>query len=360
MSNDFSTKLYSFEAIYDNEESKKVFKDYMKETFVLEMAEFMEQIDDYVVLRSTVNRKHKAKKIIETFLLPNAPAEINIPQTTREKILLGYEDALNNKKPFSPNLFSPAQIIVSHDLTFDVFPRFVETKMFTALMESELKNLGEKLFKQTYLLSEEQMKDNTESFDAYKQFKDGLNSDLEKSKLHVKQDSNQVPLRFKFENEEIQPLLKYFNSLEYINELIVEMAKPIVGCPLYKSKGLFAKNSNKREILGSELIKWIQSYTFLESESPIVELVEFLVLKKILIPKELKKTKFDPKITYSFGFKKRIVVLFLFLNIRSLEEVLVDCGQPKDLGMNLKSLWLMQNQILIISCLSIRLLRTQL
>jgi hypothetical protein len=350
----FSTKLYSFEALFDNEESKKVFKEYMKESFVLEMAEFMEQIDDYIVLRSTVNRRHKAKKIIETFLLPNSPAEINIPQSTREQVLLDYEDSLNNRKPFSPNLFGPAQRIVSHDLTFDVFPRFVETKMFTQLMESELKNLGEKLFKQTYLLSEEQVKDITESFDAYKQFKDGLNSDLEKSKLHVKQDSNQIPLRFKFEEEEIQSLLKNFYSTEYINELIVEMAKPIVGCPVYKSKGLFAKNSNKREILGSELIKWIQSYSFLELESPTIELVEFLISKKILIPKDQKKTKFDPKITYSFGFKKRVVVLFLFLTIRSLVEVSVDCGQPKDFEMNLKSLLSMQNQILIISCLSIR------
>eukprot|EP01080_Neovahlkampfia_damariscottae_P010573 gene10573-3092_t len=306
---DFPEDLYSFEAIFDNEESKKVFKDYMEKSFVLEMYEFLEQVDDYTLLRSTINRMHKAKKIVETYILPNSPAEINIQQKTRVKVLEAYEAARIGKTPFLPNLFNAAQSIVHHDLTFDVFPRFVETDMFNDLMKHEFETLGEKKFKETYLLTQEQVKENFQTFDAYKQFKEGLDTELKNSKTNLKLDTTKLPLRFKHEQNEIQPLTKDFFSVEYIDELIIELSRPITGCSLYRSKSLFQKNTSKREILGADAVKWIQNYRFTNEELPVKNLLNYFILKKFLIPKDSKKSKFDPKGIYSFGFKKKIIII---------------------------------------------------
>jgi hypothetical protein len=305
-------KLYSFEAIYDNEESQKVLKTYMKHAFVSEMYEFLEQVDDYLLLRSNTNRKYKAKKIVETFILPNSPGEINIPEKTRKEVLDNYEENNSNLSAFSPLLFIPAQRVVHHDLTFDVFPRFVQTDEFQKFIKSELKKIGEKNFKLRYLLSESQAKENEEIFDAYKQFKEGKESELLKEKISfTKEHSFKTPLRFDFDEKEIEIFSKDFCceiTKEYINELVIEMSKPIVGCPLHRPKGLFTKSSSKREILGSDAVKWIQNYMFLKVDTPIPGLMNFLIQKKILIPKDAKKVTFDLKSIYSFGFKKKVVV----------------------------------------------------
>eukprot|EP01080_Neovahlkampfia_damariscottae_P007383 gene7383-11705_t len=39
----------------------------MEKSFVFAIYEFLEQVDDYTLLRSTINRMHKAKKIVETY-----------------------------------------------------------------------------------------------------------------------------------------------------------------------------------------------------------------------------------------------------------------------------------------------------
>jgi hypothetical protein len=313
-------KLYSFEAIYDNEESQKVFKTYMKDSFVSEMYEFLEQVDDYLLLRSNMNRKHKAKKIVETFLLPNSPGEINIPEKTRKEVLDTYEESKSNLSAFPPLLFIPAQRVVHHDLTFDVFPRFVQTDDFQKFIKSELKKIGEKNFKMRYVLSESQAKENEEIFDAYKQFKEGKESVLLKEKTSfTKEHTLKIPLRFDFDEKEIESLANEFCceiTKEYVNELVVEMFKPLVGCPLHRVKGLFTKSSSKREILGSDAVKWIQNYMFLKTDTPIPSLMNFLIQKKILIPKDPKKTTFDLKSTYSFGFKKKVVVCSIVINIK--------------------------------------------
>eukprot|EP01080_Neovahlkampfia_damariscottae_P010545 gene10545-3064_t len=307
---EINSENYSFEAIFDNEESKKVFKKYMEQTYVSEMYEFLEQVDDYVLLRSNINRKYKAKKIVETYILPKSPGEINIPEKTRKQVLESYEEALNNLTTFNHSLFIPAQQIVHHDLTFDVFPRFVETEDFKKFMKTEQKRLGDNDFGNIYLLSEEQKKENLAYFDAYKQFKEGMDSKLHDQMLKKKKSMfDDLPNRFEFNEEEIKPLLEYFQSKDYITEIIIEMSKPIVGIPLYRAKGFFTKSSNKREFLGSEAIKWIKNYTFTSQESCIVDLLNFFIAKKIINPKDTKKTKFDPKGIYSFGFKKKVVII---------------------------------------------------
>jgi len=90
-------------------------KFFFKTHFFPKSYEFLEQVDDYMLLRSTVNRIQKAKKIVETFILPGSPAEINLPQKTRVDVLEAYEDARLNKTPFLPTLFNAAQTIVHHE-----------------------------------------------------------------------------------------------------------------------------------------------------------------------------------------------------------------------------------------------------
>ena len=198
--------------------------------------------------------------------------------------------------------------ILCFSLTFDVFPRFVQTDMFNILMKGEYENLGDKKFKETYLLTETQMQENCQTFDAYKQFKEGLNTELKNSKSTIKLDTTKLPLRFKHDEKDIEKLLKNFYSIEYIDELIVELSRPITGCSSHRSKSLFQKNSNKREILGSDAVKWIKNYRFIKEEEPIIDLLSYFIKEKFLIPKDLKKMKFDSKSIYSFGFKKKVIV----------------------------------------------------
>eukprot|EP01080_Neovahlkampfia_damariscottae_P007385 gene7385-11707_t len=210
------------------------------------------------------------------FILPNSPAE---KQKMRVKVLEAYEAARIGKTPFLPNLFNATQSIIHHDLTFDEFPRFVETDMFNDLMKHEFETSGEKKFKETYLLTQEQVKENIQTFDAYKQFKEGLDTELKNSKTNLKLDTTKLPLR------------------------------PITGCSLHRSKSLFQKNTSKREILGADAVKWIQNYRFTNEELPVKNLLNYFISKKFLIPKDSKKSKFDPKGIYSFGFKKKIIII---------------------------------------------------
>lgn len=105
---------------------------------------FLGACDDFHRLKSSKNRFKSAKHIIETFILEGSVLEINIGQQHRQRIIhrwnLGTsagdaEDAITPDR-CPKTLFDEISSLVMFQLKTDVFPRFITSRDFSALLRS--------------------------------------------------------------------------------------------------------------------------------------------------------------------------------------------------------------------------------
>jgi regulator of G-protein signaling len=295
---------YSFTKIYDNQQTLKLMKKFMDSSSVSEIYEFLNQTDDFILLKSSLNRKLKAQKIVEHFIEINSPQEINISTVTRQIILDRFKDSLLNNN-FTPYFFTEAQGTLYTDLRFDIFPRFIKSDPFQKFMKTEFNSLKFEDFENSFLINEDELKE--ESVEGYKKFK------IEKTIQNTKEIkfSNRS---FELNMEELLKVLKGLVSLEYIkefvSEIVIQMSKTLTGvkCQIPKNT-LFSSKKKKKEFTGSDAITWMLEYSQIQDSQKLIELFNCLVQSKIIISTNAKNTSFDTNGTYFFGFKKKIIVI---------------------------------------------------
>jgi hypothetical protein len=334
---DVKESQYSFVEIYDAIEVKPLFHQFLQDTHVTEILNFLEQVEDFKKLKSSSNRKRKAEKIIINFIKPKAEQELNISVNCRNEILNIFEKTLHKEAFFQTNIFNSAEELLYDDLRFDVFPRFVKTSNFQKLMKAEFQTLGCENFSKKYLKSEEI--EIEEKQNEYKGFIKRKNPEEGNS---LKEGLPTFNLLFETTKEEEDNLFKGFVEDEFkkgfLHELLCEMASPINGVKLSISKNfLFASKKKKKEFLGENALVWIKEYIGEADETSIVEYLNFIIKRNLIIPSNTKNTSFSLKETYSFGFKKRVVIVgMFFIVIFSKGLVTLECFQQKFSEMILK------------------------
>jgi hypothetical protein len=304
---------YSFVEIYDAIEVKPLFHQFLQDTHVTEIHNFLEQVEDFKKLKSSANRKRKAEQIVVNFIKPNATQELNISVNCRESILNIFEKSLSKDSFFQTNLFNAAEELLYDDLRFDVFPRFVKTSNFQKLMKAEFQLLGSENFAKKYLKSKEDI----ETEEKQNEYKGFIKRKTPEESNSLKEGLPTFNLLFETTKEEEENLFKGFveNEFkkEFLHELLCEMASPINGVKLTFSKNfLFASKKKKKEFLGEDALIWIKEYVGEAEETSIVDYLNFIIKKNLIIPSNTKNTTFSLKETYYFGFKKRVVIVGMF------------------------------------------------
>jgi hypothetical protein len=295
---------YSFTKIYDNQQTLKLLKNFMDKSSVSEIYEFLNQTDDFILLKSSLNRKLKAQKIVEHFIEINSPQEINISTATRQLILERFKESFLNNN-FTPHFFSEVQDTLYTDLRFDIFPRFIKSDSFQNFMKTEFNSLKFKEFETLFLINDDELKE--ESVEGYKKF------NIEKRIQNTKE--------FKFSNrsfelnmEELIKILKGLVSPEYIkefvSEIVIQMSKTLTGvkCQIPKNT-LFSSKKKKKEFIGSDAIKWMLEYSQIQDSQKLIELFNCLVESKVIISTNPKNSSYDKNGTFYFGFKKKVIVI---------------------------------------------------
>lgn len=98
----------------------EIFVPYAKSSHIDESIEFIRAVD----------KKMKKQDIYEKFIRQDAPREVNISATVREKL-----DALAKDQEYDKMNFDEARKAVCGMLNADVLPRFVQTKQFKELLQ---------------------------------------------------------------------------------------------------------------------------------------------------------------------------------------------------------------------------------
>lgn len=295
---------YSFQQIMDSPSVSEEFIKHLKKTANYDQYDFLLNTLEYKRLLSKKNKKKKAEEIAEHFLKEGSKGEINIPGRVRKTVLDNIKSLKESE--LTDTLFKDSEESVLYDLALDVFPRFIFDDDFSDFMKKEFEKLGYEKFQETYLLNQEDIKQQETTKERY--------NIRGVSIPKVKEITDQKFTNFiNFSNEEIQSIdsSKVFLSENHINEVLNEMFKPSSGIPLHVNKGLFKSSTNtkRREFLGLEAIKWLKRYLIVDDIKPIDLFLNLLIEKKVIASTSQKKSKFSEKEVYYYTFKKKVVIV---------------------------------------------------
>jgi Regulator of G protein signaling domain len=122
------TAEYALEEILDDATSRALYIQFLETCKLLEPLLFIEQVEEFVILKSAHNRFQRATHIVETFLLPKAPYELNLEHNSRASILAHYNQCSSEK--CDPQLFESLSMTILLDLKQNTVSRFCKTKAF--------------------------------------------------------------------------------------------------------------------------------------------------------------------------------------------------------------------------------------
>eukprot|EP01080_Neovahlkampfia_damariscottae_P009789 gene9789-2114_t len=298
---------YSFHKIYDAHLTNQILNEHLSDTKVSEISSFLQQVDEFKRLKSSINKINKAEEIITLFIKENSEKEINISVKVRKDIISNLDTSLKKDNSVSDDLFKSAESVMLDDLRFDIFPRFIKIAKFQKFMKNEYHLLGEEEFSKKYLKSNEELEQEL-NMNAYRKFERKSNSFC-KIQETVKITNFLYDIEDK-DFESIFPNLKKGNELKFfLHELLSEMSNPINGVVSVQKKNSILGKKKRKEFLGEEAIEWVKIHINNEDEPPIVDFFNLLMKKKLISPSTSKIKQFLLKETYFFNFKKRVVIV---------------------------------------------------
>jgi hypothetical protein len=143
--NDITAYKFRLEAIFDNQEARQSFHDYLKDGQNEEALLFYTQVEQYTKLRLDTNRAQKAKEIVTQFIAPNSIHELNLSSSLRAQVLERFR-AIEEKNNESSeevvcpiDLFQQIQDICFVELRDDSFPRYIRSDNFQKLVAKQMK-----------------------------------------------------------------------------------------------------------------------------------------------------------------------------------------------------------------------------
>ncbi|EFC46298.1 RGS domain-containing protein [Naegleria gruberi] len=138
---------FQFEEIYDNHETRALFKQFLIKNQNGENIYFDKTLDsEYKPLKSNRNRYYMAKRIVETFIKEGSPYEVNLSEKVKHALLREFAKASEENCPL--DLFDSVQYQVLSSMRMDAYPRFVQSDEFLSFIGSKLlnaKNMHHKL-----------------------------------------------------------------------------------------------------------------------------------------------------------------------------------------------------------------------
>jgi thioredoxin reductase len=143
---------FFFEAFLDNDETRKLFHQFLSDSKTEEPMLFIRAVEQYQITKSDINRYSSAMNIIATYIDVGAPQEINISEKTRHQIQSEFSHVTPTN--CSRLLFDNTLNDVLLDLKQDTFKRFLASSLFTKFLQhkqSEFNNDEEKF--ENYLAS---------------------------------------------------------------------------------------------------------------------------------------------------------------------------------------------------------------
>ncbi|KAL9643001.1 hypothetical protein ABK040_010692 [Willaertia magna] len=134
------------EAIFDHEESRELFRKFLKQNYNEEPFLFYEMVEKYQKIRLDLNRLQLAEQIIEQFIIVNAKYEVNLSQQIRNEILQNWNKIIEKNKNKDEDLmecplqlFNFAQNVIFTNLKEDNFVRFLQWEGFKKFVQENLK-----------------------------------------------------------------------------------------------------------------------------------------------------------------------------------------------------------------------------
>lgn len=106
--------VYDWGYLLDIPETRSLLKSVCEKACSTEGIEFLERVERYQILKSTINRYSEACKIVEEFLQENAEKEINVPGTLKHIFFAAWT---SNERPMT-DYYCPPTI-------FDYFANFI-------------------------------------------------------------------------------------------------------------------------------------------------------------------------------------------------------------------------------------------
>ncbi|KAL0482957.1 hypothetical protein AKO1_014105 [Acrasis kona] len=129
---------FTFECIYDNEETRLLFQKYLKKIHNEAPNNFLIEIEKFSNLMSPKTRHVAATKIMTTYIRDGAKEQINLGFAVRQKIIKSYNETTDQE--CSKNLFDELRIFVYVELKQDCFQGFITHNIFTKFVKKKVKN----------------------------------------------------------------------------------------------------------------------------------------------------------------------------------------------------------------------------
>ncbi len=162
---DLRSLKYSFSLLFDQPETRTLFKQFLTRIKRINVFEFVAKADEYILLKSNVNRYRVALEIVDTFIQPLNTLDQFTPSlpssaSTSSQLLDVHSEwksqflalfATCNEESCPRSLFEELYEQKMIELQYDCFRRFIKSDMFFQFMEKELKQLGMTEFMTRYV-----------------------------------------------------------------------------------------------------------------------------------------------------------------------------------------------------------------
>jgi regulator of G-protein signaling len=127
----------SFLDLMNSKYGQALFRAFLQRDFCEENIEFWLEVEDY---RKTKQNKlnKKAQRILNEFIVPQSPKEINLDSITRESLISQLSTG-----PPTPNTFDQAQKRTQGLLESDAYQRFLKSELYMELVYPERYNNNE-------------------------------------------------------------------------------------------------------------------------------------------------------------------------------------------------------------------------
>eukprot|EP00062_Callorhinchus_milii_P021026 gi/632977315/ref/XP_007905279.1/ PREDICTED: regulator of G-protein signaling 5-like [Callorhinchus milii] len=117
-----------FDKLLSNKSGVTTFRAFLCSEFSEENLEFWLACEDYRSTRTSAELANKAQRIYREFITVQAPKEVNLDSTTREKVTRNLEEP-------SAFCFQLAQERIRSLMENDSFPRFLKSEFFLELIK---------------------------------------------------------------------------------------------------------------------------------------------------------------------------------------------------------------------------------
>lgn len=131
---------FFLEAFLDNEETRKLFHQYLIDSKTEEPLLFIEAVEKYQVLKSDVNRYSTALKIISTYLESGSEQEINLSDRVKQRIISEFSVA--SPTSCSRLLFDHTMNEIILQLKQDSFKRFLASSLWSKFLQNKQHELS--------------------------------------------------------------------------------------------------------------------------------------------------------------------------------------------------------------------------